>query len=243
MFHVEQKIIREWAVSRGVSIAPEAAEMILRYAGKISGGNERLNLTGMKTIPEILSVLMLGSLEPVAEYNVPRGTRNVDIGSGAGVPGIPLAIYFPQAAGVLVESQHKKAQFIGESARDLGIGNVEVLCARAEEIGRSGEYRESFDCAFSRAFGPVYAVIEMGLPLVKEGGFLYIYSSLERDGLNTAIRSHAEILGAEFENSRGAEAPASPPGLLLRKHSPTPERYPRRYAVIERESKKLECAE
>ncbi len=237
---MEHRVIRGRENPHGVSLGPDVMDKLVRFSERIHEHTSRYNLTGIKDPQEILNTLVLESLDPVLSYHVPRGTRYADIGSGAGIPGIPLAIFFPDAFWVLVESQGKKARFIRETAAALNIRNVEVLCGRAEEIGREPGYRESFDGAFSRASGHVYAMMETGLPFVKREGFLYIYSNMTPADIDEGIRNHGKVLGAAFISSEGGDYPYSPPGLLLKKHTSTPGIYPRRFAVIERESKKYE---
>ncbi|MGV7930183.1 MAG: 16S rRNA (guanine(527)-N(7))-methyltransferase RsmG [Spirochaetota bacterium] len=229
VFHVEQRRIMEWAGRNAISLPDKAAGLMARYAGLVVEANGRHNLTGCSTTAEAVETLVLGSLEPLGRIDVPRGTRFADIGSGAGVPGIPLALAFPESAGVLVEAQAKRVEFIEYSLKELPVPNLSAVCGRTEEMGRAKEWRSAFDLVFSRAFGPVYVVIEMALPLLKKGGYLYIYSKLQGADLGRGIADHAVLLGGRVDPVR-----TDGPGIIVRKIGDTPDAYPRRYPAIKR---------
>lgn len=231
MFHVEQRLVRSWARSAGVSLPGSAPELMSRYAAMVIEANERHNLTGCSTLSEAVQTLVLGSLEPLTRLDVPRGTRYADIGSGSGVPGVPLALARPEASGVLVEAQAKRAEFIVRVIEDLRIPDLTVECGRVEDLARTARLRESFDAVFSRAFGPVYVVLEMGLPLLKVGGWLYIYSKRRGGDLICGISDHATELGGRVRPDG--------PGIVVEKVRETPEAYPRRYPAIKREAQRL----
>lgn len=231
MFHVEQRLVRSWAERSGIRLPESAPELLARYAAMVVEANERHNLTGCSTMPEALETLVLGSLEPLIRLDVPRGTRYADIGSGSGVPGVPLALARPDATGVLVEAQAKRAEFIGRVIEELGIPNLSVEWGRVEDLTRAGRLRGAFDAVFSRAFGPVYVVLEMGLPLLKAGGWLYIYSKRCGDDLKNVLADHAAELGGRVASGG--------PGILVEKIGETPRSFPRRYPAIKREAERL----
>lgn len=231
MFHVEQCRVRSWMQGAGVRLPKEAPELMVRFAAMVVEANERHNLTGCSTLAEAVETLVLGSLEPLVRMDVPRGTRYADIGSGSGVPGVPLALARPEACGVLVEAQAKRAEFIARVIEKLSIPNLTIECGRVEELARTVGLRESFDAVFSRAFGPVYVVLEMALPLLKNGGWLYIYSRRDGRDLVDGISRHARELG-------GCVRPGGP-GIVVEKVCETPGAYPRRYPAIRREAERL----
>jgi len=237
MFHVEH-ILDRWFRDRGLVADAMVREKLLAYAGMVHSESRKFNLTGLKNHDEIVQTLVLGSIGPALYLDVPRGTRFVDIGSGAGVPGIPLGVFFPETAGVLVEANAKKAAFMSRAVTELGIDNLRVVHGRVEELCRLSEYRESFNWGFSRAFGSVFEVIEMGLPLVAPGGYFFIYSRLAPDGLDPAVPAHAERLGARFIERRPENPSGEGPGLLLHKMGLCDRKYPRKYPAIRRDAGK-----
>lgn len=244
MFHVEHsvRITKRSDNMKGAESAmrQDVREKLYRFAQLLHDENARYNLTGLKSLEEIYSVLVEGSLVPVRGLDVPRGTRCADIGSGAGIPGMPIAIAYPQIECVLIESNEKKAGFIAMASNALGLSNVAVWCSRAEDVCAEECGRASFDIVVSRAMGFVYEVLELGLPLVRVGGFLYVYSRLRAESLDPSLGGHIETLGGVVRLDAARGLPDVRAGLLVKKIAHTPMEFPRRYPIIKRESKKLE---
>lgn len=241
MFHVEHRI-KTWFSDRGFTPDTDKIAKLASYISKIKEAANHFNLTGFKSLEEITDHLVLESLEPLLGLIVPRGTRAFDIGSGAGIPGIPLSIYHEHISFHLIESHDKKATFIKSVIEDLSIPNAVVAHGRAEEIGHNPELRESFDYAFARAFSSTYTTLELSLPLLKTGGYLYIYAhdTFAASNPSPELLAHIESLGAVpllDENPASINLPDR--GYSFLKSSSTPSRYPRRYAVIKRESSRL----
>jgi 16S rRNA (guanine527-N7)-methyltransferase len=241
MFHVEQ-YITAWFSGKGVIPSPEKIEKLSAFAGMVHEASSRFNLTGFKGLEEITHHLVLASLEPLLGLNVPRGTRAVDMGSGAGIPGVPLSIYHDHFDFRMIESHEKKSAFIRSVIDDLSISNAGVITGRGEEIGHNPGLRESFDFAFARAFSSTYITLELSLPLVRSGGFLYIFAndSFIASTPHPGLLSHLETLGAvpiHSDERSTLKLPAH--GYAFKKISPTPPGFPRRYAVIKRESSRM----
>lgn len=241
MFHVEQ-YIEEWFSGKGIIPAPDKIAKLTSYIEMVHEASGRFNLTGFKALEDITNQLVLASLDPLLGLNVPRGTCAFDIGSGAGIPGIPLSIYHDHIDFSLIESHDKKAAFIESVIEILSISNASALRGRAEEIGHNPNQRESFDFGFARAFSSTYITLELALPLLRTGGVLYIYAhdSLISSNPVPGILSHIETLGAEtLKYDRASSTNFPEHGYAFRKIASTPPRYPRRYAVIKRESARL----
>lgn len=241
MFHVEQ-YIAEWFSARNIDISGDQKSKLARYADMVFETGKQFNITGFKSLEDIAKNLVLASLEPMLGLNVPRGTRIVDIGSGAGIPGIPMSLYHLDGEFHLLESNEKKSSFIAAVIDTLGIGNAFPVTARAEDIGHNPDYRESFDFACARAFAGVYITIELGLPLLRTGGYLCIYANTTFSETNPPrdLLSHIESLGAvpcDDTTLRRLNLPGT--GYYFEKQFPTPGKYPRRYAVIKREASRL----
>lgn len=157
--------------------------------------------------------------EPLAALSLLAEAPVVDVGSGGGSPGLPLAAARPDLRFVLLESSGKKCRFLRAWAAELP--NVAVVCVRAEEHAR-GPGREAYGTAVARALAPPPVAAEWCLPLVREGGRAILFAGPSAD--EAAVASAAAHLAAEPEEA--------PPGLLvLRKTGPTPERFPRRPGV------------
>jgi 16S rRNA (guanine527-N7)-methyltransferase len=240
MFHVERDIILKWSIFSKVEINTETIDKLCRYAGLIHEANQKFNLTGLKSVSEIISELILKSIDPICDIIVPRGTRFVDLGTGAGIPGIVIALLKPEFSGLLIDSNNKKTMFLEEIIDILEIKNLNVICGRGEEIAGDLNYRDSFDWCFSRAFGKMYISVELGAGLIKKTGHMYIYSAESPSSISGIIVKHADDLGLcllgyeDFDDLRIRHT-----GVCFKKVRNTPEQYPRKFAVIKREAEKI----
>ncbi|HYY77426.1 MAG TPA: RsmG family class I SAM-dependent methyltransferase [Gaiellaceae bacterium] len=170
-------------------------------------------MTAISDAEEARRVHLEGALSAAALLEV---GPIVDIGSGGGSPGLPLAAARPDLDFVLLEAQRRKCAFLEEWAHDFA--NVSVLCARAEEHAR-GAGRDAYGTAVARALAPPPVAAEWCLPLVRTGGLAILFVGPSANA--GAVATVASYLSAEAE--------AAPPGfLLLRKVAPTPDRFPRR---------------
>jgi 16S rRNA (guanine527-N7)-methyltransferase len=157
-------------------------------------------------------------------------TRVIDIGTGAGLPGIPLKIAWPDIELVLLESVGKKCRFLEEAVRSLGFGGVEVVEGRAEEAGHEPRYRESFDLVIARAVAPLPVLLEYSLPLLRVGGHLAATKGSAAISEIDASEAALGMLGGRLIDN----VPFSPPGgmrqtvVVVEKIAPTPDAYPRR---------------
>ena len=173
----------------------------------------------------------------------PAGCSVCDVGAGAGFPTLPLAILRPDLKITAVDSTDKRMRYVNQTAELLGLHGVSVLTARAEEMGKDENYRESFDFVTARAVAPLNILCELCLPLVAVGGtFCALKAAGGREELDAA-RSCAEILGATVKEVREFSL-VDPFGtipsdalkrmlILFEKTAPTPQQYPRRFAKIQ----------
>ena len=160
-----------------------------------------------------------------------EGEKVVDVGSGGGLPGLPLKIALPGLGMTLVEADQAKAAFLVRACAALGLRDVEVVARRAEEVGRDPRYRESFDVAVARALAPMPVLVELCLPLIRVGGRL-LAQKTEREELDRA--GHAiQTLGGALKGV--VSAPSSVRGtgtvVVVDKVRATPQPYPRRPGV------------
>ncbi len=236
---MEHNIIQNWLYSRGIIPPPSVIDKLELYARLILEASSRFNITGLTTLESIIVNLVLGSIEPVNALRVSRGTRFADIGSGAGIPGVPICILFPEFFGTFIESNRKKSDFIHDVAGRLCLENVSVVNKRAEDALSDSSFRDVFPYCFSRACSPLYSSLELCIPFLRPGGLFYFYSHPLPHPLPEGIISHAYRLGASpvhpcDYNSHGF----SGSGALFIKTEPTDSRFPRRFSVIKREAEK-----
>src|SRR5712691_13201450 len=155
----------------------------------------------------------------------------VDVGSGAGLPGIPLKIARPEIQVTLIESDQAKAAFLVHACATLRLENVEVVARRAEEAGRDPRLREKFDVAVARALAPLPVLVELCLPLVRVGGRLLAQKTRDEDPAAAAIA--IELLGGNLSGVIAATSAARAAGtvVVIDKARPAPAKYPRRPGV------------
>ena len=162
-----------------LEVPEEALETLDRYLHRLLEVNQRMNLTAVREHdPAWLRLVVdaltaLPGLPGAGEDADPEATGSrsvIDVGSGGGLPGVPLAVVRPDLPFTLLEATGKKARFLEETAAELGLENVTVLNARAEAAGRDPHHRERYGLAVSRAVGPMPVILELTLPLVEVGG-------------------------------------------------------------------------
>jgi 16S rRNA (guanine527-N7)-methyltransferase len=170
----------------------------------------------------------------LAEVRAPRpGERWADLGSGAGLPGLPLAASYPDTAFTLIDAQQRRLAWVAATAAQLRLSNVTTIHGRLEDLGRGPE-RERFDVATARALGPLPVVAELGLPLVRIGGVLIVPRGRPDEAEVREVRQACRLLGGELTGVLPNPAsPIDPIGfvVIMTKTVPTSPRFPRRPGV------------
>lgn len=215
----------------GVDLGEKELALFESYLDFLLERNESVNLTAVRDRDGVAARHFLDSLSVVPR--IPAGSRTVaDIGSGAGFPGVPVKIARPELDVTLVESVAKKADFLIELAKRLGLGNVRVANVRAEELGNDPTFRESFDVVLARAVASLPVLAEYALPLAKVGGLFIAQKSAGSDELGAAAAALRE-LGGELVEATPVDVPGLEPRqlVIVRKTSPTPAGFPRRTGV------------
>lgn len=172
----------------GLKLSPRQLRAFRDYERELLSWNEKFNLTAIREVEDIRTKHFLDSLSTLLELKDPAPATLVDVGTGAGFPGIPLKIALPDLRLTLVESIGKKSEFCQHVVNQLQLDEVEVLTLRAEDVGQQSRYREQFDWAVARAVASLPVLAEFLLPLVRVGGAL-----LAQKGGN----AHAEVHAAE----------------------------------------------
>ncbi len=209
----------------GIDFDPGDIASLGRYLGLLLETNKEFNLTAVEDPSEAWTRHILDSLTllPLLQ-DLPDGARVIDVGSGGGLPGIPLAIVLPCLRFALLEATGKKAEFLRRVARDLNLSNVEVLQDRAEHIGQSGSHREEYDAAVARAVGRLATVAELCVPLARAGGKVLLIKGQKADEELAEAAKALQLLRVSHSGTLD-----TPTGrvVVLSKQSPTPGRYPR----------------
>lgn len=214
-------------------------------------GNRQLNLTRITDPLEFWEKHLWDSLRgiaPLLQSDVVETDsvascqpmqRVIDIGTGAGFPGIPLAIVQPSWTVTLLDSTRKKITFLNTCVAQLGIQNATTLLGRAEEVGQHQHHRQSYDMALIRAVGSASVCAEYALPLLKTGGLAVLYRGQWTAAETEALQSAVNQLGGVIEAAEGFTTPLSNSirhCLYLRKVAPTPAEFPRRAGVPAQQS-------
>ncbi len=233
---IEREMLSRCAAEFSVEVTPELAERLDVYARLLVEWNERMNLTAI-TDPEGMTVKHFADSLAAAPL-LPEGAFSlVDVGTGAGFPGVPLALLRPDCRLTLLDSLNKRLNFLETLCGELGL-SARRIHARAEDGGRRPELRESFDVATARAVAALPALCEYCLPFVKVGGrFLALKGP---DGGREAAEAERamKLLGGELAEVRPVLLPAFGEEALSRniiridKNRPTPPQYPRQSTKI-----------
>jgi 16S rRNA (guanine527-N7)-methyltransferase len=218
----------------------EAAEKMLAFEDLVLERNEIINLTAITERDEFLVKHLIDSCACYGWPEIEAAARIVDIGTGAGFPGVPLALLYPEKTFLLIDSLAKRTDFIAEAAGKLGLSNVSVLHARVEDAGRDSQLRESFDLCVTRAVAAMPVLEEYCLPLIRPGGCMYAYKTKQAEGeiadgelarklLGGSSDAESRPVGTEIHGA--ASLPFSRRIFIIKKESPTPATYPRKAGI------------
>jgi 16S rRNA (guanine527-N7)-methyltransferase len=232
---VTLEIAAAGAARFGIALGPEQLGRMARFVELLLDRNQRLNLTRIVDPAEIERRHLLDSLTcalpSLDALSAGTSWRCIDVGSGGGLPGIPLAITFPGLQVTLLESAGKKAAFLREVVADLGLTSVTVQVGRAEDAARERAERDAYDLVVARALAPLPVALELCLPFSKPGGITVLPRGSDLAGQLADGEAAAEQLAARLRPPLPLEDADLPPGrslVVADKHGPTPDRFPRR---------------
>ncbi|OUL33654.1 16S rRNA (guanine(527)-N(7))-methyltransferase RsmG [Nostoc sp. T09] len=202
-------------------------------------GNRQLNLTRITEPQEFWEKHLWDSLRGIAPQqqflsSLQEGASVIDIGTGAGFPGIPVAIAAPNCKITLLDSTRKKITFLEKILTELALDNAKTLVGRVEEIGQQRQHRQSYDVALIRAVGTASACAEYALPLLKQGGLAVIYRGNWTEEETTDLENAVSQLGGVIEAIAQFATPLSKSirhCLYLRKVATTPANFPRAVGI------------
>lgn len=225
-----EEILAARAAEAGIPLTAEQIGQFLVYHEMLLDWNTRMNLTAL-TAPEDVAVKHI--IDSLTAYDAALfdGARTlIDVGTGAGLPGIPLAVYAPHLTVTLLDSLNKRVRFLTEVTAAMGLPNVRCIHARAEESARTVEHRAAYDIVVSRAVARLPILLEYTLPFVRVGGTLLALKGRAYAEEQKEARRAAEVLGGGRITAR----PVHLPGLddvrailTVTKERQTPAAYPR----------------
>jgi 16S rRNA (guanine527-N7)-methyltransferase len=229
-----EKLVREAQALFGIHLTGWQVVALINYERELLSWNQQFNLTAIRDEQGIRTKHFLDSFSCVQAWKATPPNRLVDIGTGAGFPGIPLKILYPTMHLTLVESVGKKAKFCQHMVDKLGLEHTQVIQARAEELGQLSEHRESYDWAVARAVANLRVLSEFLLPLVQVGGVMLAQKGESGPAEVHAAENAIKVLGGHVRQL----LPLTLPGvveerylILVDKIAATPPGYPRKPGI------------
>ena len=227
-----ERLLADTAAAWGLPLDPNQLRQFARYTDELLAWNAHTNLTAITDRQAIYVRHFLDSLALARFWGPPPATL-VDIGTGAGFPGVPLKILHPPLAVTLIESVGKKAAFLKHLIAILGLEQVRVVTGRAETFGHDPGERERYDLATARAVADLRVLAEYALPLLRVGGRLLAPKGAGAEREIEGARRAVALLGGTIEQVVPIELPGVEPRSLVvaRKVAPTDPRYPRAVGI------------
>ncbi len=213
-------------------------EQFIVYYEMLIEWNQMMNLTAITEYEDVMKKHFIDSLSLKRAYDLSQSVRVIDIGTGAGFPGLALKIAFPKLQITLLDSLNKRIRFLDAVINKLKITGVEAIHGRAEDLAKNVELREHFDLCVSRAVANLSTLSEYCIPFVKKGGFFISYKSEKLADEIGAAENAISLLGGRVENQIDFYLPKSDIYrnlVVVKKERQTPKKYPRKSGVPTRE--------
>jgi 16S rRNA (guanine527-N7)-methyltransferase len=229
------KELASGAKKLGIELTPKQLEQFQIYYQELTDWNRRVNLTRITGYEEVQIKHFLDALTVLPELPTGKvGFGLLDVGTGAGIPGLPLKIVLPEIKLVLLEATAKKAAFLHHIIDKLGLEEVEVLVGRAEEVAHRAQYRERFETVLSRGVAPLPALVELTLPFCTLGGCCIAQKKGDIEAEMARASAGITLLGGRLREVKAVELAEFADArwlVVIDKRAPTPDRYPRRPGI------------
>lgn len=216
-----------------VTLSDRQRDSFARFYDLLIERNQVMNLTSITEWEEVVSKHFLDSLSLLKVFKEEElsGKKLMDVGTGAGFPGIPLSILFPELQIVLLDSLQKRVNFLEDVVKDLSLLNVSVFHGRAEDFGKDPVFREQMDLTASRAVAHLSVLSEFCLPFVKVGGYFLAYKTVEMEEEIKESKNAIHVLGGELRHRENFQIPGTSLQrsiLMIYKKTASPTGYPRK---------------
>lgn len=218
----------------GIELSDVQKDQFNRYYDLLIEWNDKINLTAITDKQEVIKKHFEDSLSISSVIDMNAVNSVIDVGTGAGFPGIPLKIVFPSLKLTLLDSLNKRINFLNTVVDELGLADVSAIHGRAEEYGRDVVYRESFDLCVSRAVANLSTLSEFCLPFVKVGGYFVSYKSEKADIEYIEAKNAINLLSGgnvRIEDVIITDTDLTRKMVLIEKLSPIDDKYPRRAGI------------
>lgn len=225
------ELLNECSKKLGIILSAHQLALFERYFAQLREWNEKINLTSVIGYEEVQTIHFLDSLTVLTTGRIRPGFKIADIGSGAGLPGIPLKIAMPDISLTLIEATGKKVAFLQNLISDLELKETVAISGRAEDLAHNRAYREKYDVVVSRAVAPLPALNELCLPFCKIGGaFIALKKGEKLEEEVAASKNSMKLLGGRLLKIEYVEVPwylSRRAVIVIEKDSQTPLAYPR----------------
>ena len=222
----------------GISLSDKQIEQFLNYYELLVEWNSFMNLTAITDFDEVILKHFVDSISLCKYISVQHGDTLIDIGTGAGFPGIPIKIICPDCKITLLDSLNKRINFLNTVIEQLHLTDIITIHGRAEDIAKTKEHRENYNYAISRAVANLSTLSELCIPFVKQNGYFISYKSEKGNEELLEAKNAIEILGGSVDKQISYQLPDSDLSrnlILIRKRNITPKKYPRKAGTPSKE--------
>lgn len=228
----EQKAyIADKMADAGIELSVEQVEQFYKYYEMLIETNKVMNLTAITEFTEVVEKHFVDSVIAPEEMFHVEHLSFIDVGTGAGFPGVPLKIVYPHLKVTLLDSLNKRIGFLEEVCRELGLQDVELVHGRAEDFAKNKAYREQYDLCVARAVANLTTLSEYCLPFIRKGGYFVAYKSGNYEEELESAKNGIKILGGKVERISEFTLPGTDmkrSSIIIRKALNTPGKYPRK---------------
>lgn len=222
----------------GISICEKQIEQFMKYYDLLVEWNQVMNLTAITEYEEVVLKHFVDSIALIKAYDLKKPISVIDIGTGAGFPGLPLKIMFPQIEVTLLDSLNKRVNFLNTVIHELGLEQIYAIHGRAEDYAKQVQYREKYDLCVSRAVANLSSLAEYCIPYVKVNGTFISYKSGKCDEEIENSQKAIKVLGGKLKEKVEFELPGtdiSRAFVIIDKIMPTIKKYPRKAGLPTKE--------
>lgn len=224
-------ILKKGIEDLGLKCNDETIDKFSKYREILVEWNQKMNLTGIEEEKEVYIKHFLDSVAAVKKGYIKDGMSIIDVGTGAGFPGLPLRICLENSKVTLLDSLNKRINFLSEVCTNINIDDIELIHGRAEDFGKDEKYREQYDIATARAVAGLPILMEFCVPFIKVGGYFVCLKGPNADTELEESRKAMEVLGLEFVEKIDVELPEIELKhniVVFKKVNSTPAKYPRK---------------